>query len=179
LIRDYLSEVRGHGVSAEEELKTFVQYRNEAAHGSLDNTISVHEILRYADFVSCLCEAIADLAVHTGITRLVDTGQARIVGRVIKTFSGQRFGVQMERIKVSVGDEFYARSDSSCHVVSVQSLAYKSTVLDDYIWVGGKDPICLKLDRNVGKSSEIILLNGPTERDACHTPQMLEAPKLS
>ena len=163
---EYISEVRGNNSSVFSELKSFVQFRNAAAHGEMDDTVSIAEINRYSEFIEILCESLAELVTNGVVFRQLAMNCAEKIGSVVHKFSGSVIGARVIQIRLNVGDDLYVTRESRCYRVKILSLSYNRTILNDFINVGNDNPIGLKLDRLVNKGSELIRAKSDSPRSS-------------
>ena len=68
-LKRYIDEIRGGQNTVDAELRAFVQYRNDAAHGEITDVLSKDELATYCEFVSALCRALYECVNHKIITR--------------------------------------------------------------------------------------------------------------
>lgn len=86
LIDDFIRNVRGGQNTIEAELTSFIQYRNEAAHGEVVNVLGKEALLEHCAFIEALCQAVYERVSHWVITRRLDVGAAIEVGKVTEVF---------------------------------------------------------------------------------------------
>lgn len=122
MIQQFIEERCGESSSAESELRSFVQNRNNAAHGEVDEIVGMDDIKRVADFIISVCSVIAELFLRTVIERRIALEQAIMVGRVIHEFSNNIVGVEMFPGTIAVGEELVIFRQQACYRVSVDSL---------------------------------------------------------
>lgn len=121
-VQQFLTDVRGNENTAEAELRQFVDYRNDAAHGDVDEVLSTDEILKIAEFVKCLCKAVSGCVTRDFIRYHLNEGSAVIVGKIIRCFPERVVGVEMKETSVSVDERLYVFRDSGCYSVNVKAL---------------------------------------------------------
>ena len=118
-----------------------------------------------------------ELVVSNVLNRLLATNKADKVGTVVHAFSNRIVGVAFEQIKISIGDEFYIEREVACYRVRVESLGYKN--VNDYQWlhVGNREPIALKLNRPAKVGSAIVRLRVVDAESPASLPlRMLPSP---
>jgi hypothetical protein len=89
--------------TAEAELREVVGYRNEAAHGEVDNVLGVAILTEFAEFIFYLCAAIAEFVQKDMLTRLLAKQHFHDAGEVAETFRGNVMVGKIENATVSVG----------------------------------------------------------------------------
>jgi MAE_28990/MAE_18760-like HEPN len=124
-IKNFVEEVRGSQNTAEGELKQLVDYRNEAAHGSVDQILGIQELLDLCDFVESLCQSLAELVTYQLILQKKSVGQAKLIGTITEWFKQKNAAVaKVKEITLSVGDHLWLVSDSSsyCQVATIETI---------------------------------------------------------
>jgi hypothetical protein len=121
-VQTFCEDIRGNSSTPESELRNFVLRRNEAAHGTVNEVLSVEEIGKIGDFVVVLCEGLGDLCMLRVVQRRIELGTARKIGSIIREFSHNVIGAEMSACTVAVGDEFVIVRPSECYKVTVQSI---------------------------------------------------------
>lgn len=123
-IEEFFSAAERMHSSAEVELRTLIDYRNEAAHGGLDvdDVLAVDALCEFADFIKVLCRALAEriqlAALQTGLSR----DQATEVGTVSETFQGGRVIIAAVAGKFSIGESIYLISPTQCAHRRIESI---------------------------------------------------------
>lgn len=125
LTQRFMLEVRGDTETPESELRSFVQYRNEAAHGVVASVLGREEIGKIAEFVGILCTVLAELVSSRIVSRRVEIGTAAIIGQVIRQFRDNVIGVKTVATTLAVGDEVYAVRSNGCYAAQLLSIEVK------------------------------------------------------
>ncbi len=124
---EFISDRFGDQATINGTLDQFVQYRNEAAHGSVNSILSSAELLVYVDFVSVVCKAITDMVLRRVLKLKIDVGHCERLGVVIREFSNQISGVRCDVANWQVGEHVAALkpgipgSASSVTIISLES----------------------------------------------------------
>jgi MAE_28990/MAE_18760-like HEPN len=106
LLVDFMKSVRGDSSTPQGELESFVKYRNEATHGTVENIVSVDELRKVGQFVGILGDVLAQIIESTVLRRRVSVGQSRIIGVVQESFrQGYVVVAKMSETELAVGDE--------------------------------------------------------------------------
>lgn len=122
-VSDYFAQVRGGENTADSELRTFIQYRNDAAHGNVDEVLGTSTLSQYADFVMSVCLAIDELRLWNSVRRKVGQGVARKIGNVTERFSNKRVIIAKIRdAEVAVGHKLVLFGENYCYEASVESI---------------------------------------------------------
>jgi len=103
-------------------LHDLVEYRNQAAHTSVGETVAVDEIKSIADCVVLICEALAQFIMMQVIRRREELGEVSYLGDVIHNFSNQIVGVRTRAGSLAIGDELIVFYKYACYKVGVCSI---------------------------------------------------------
>lgn len=73
--------------SVENELKNFIELRNNSAHGKeIDTVLNANELLQLCDFVEVICQAISELVLYCFVSRKIKIGKLQKIGKVVKWY---------------------------------------------------------------------------------------------
>jgi hypothetical protein len=114
-----MKEEYGEGSHADSELRTFIRYRNQTAHGTPEDILGLAEVKKTCNLVGCICTALAQLVTKSTLDRLQLQGQAVVIGRVAHRYSGNIFQVQAATCKLAVNDEIYLSGHNVCVATTV------------------------------------------------------------
>jgi hypothetical protein len=151
-IKYFVEEVRGSQNTAEGELKQLVDYRNEAAHGSVDEILGTQELLELGDFVEALCKALADLVTYNIILRKIDRGLVREIGKITEWFKKPQAGVaKVKEVTLTVGECVFLvlvnEQLSYCYYAKIESIQL-SNLSRDRVEITSETEVGLKFDRD-------------------------------
>jgi MAE_28990/MAE_18760-like HEPN len=151
-IKYFVEEVRGSQNTAEGELKQLVDYRNEAAHGSVDEILGTQELLELGDFVEALCKAIADLVTYNIILRQIDRGLVREIGNITEWFKKPQAGVaKVKQVTLTVGESVFLvlvnKELSYCYSAKIESIQLND-LSRDCVKITSETELGLKFDRD-------------------------------
>ena len=137
----FLKEVKGYEVDlekeknlsklVEEELKQFIEYRNDAGHGSIsvDNILATKKLLDLCDFVEALCQSLAELVTYQILLKKSSIGQAQEVGKVDSWLDQIKVAsVILEDLEnttcLSIGKKVYLvkKTSSYCSLATIESM---------------------------------------------------------
>lgn len=106
------------------ELLTLIDYRNDAAHGGIviDDVLGNEVLEEFCDFVSALCEAIADKVTLSGLDSLSSKGALGGQGKIESCLHGKSVIVGMMTGSFSVGDTIYLCGDDYCYARNIVSI---------------------------------------------------------
>lgn len=110
--------------SAEVELRSLIDYRNDAAHGglSVDDVLATDALCEFADFICVLCEVLAERVQLAALESGLLTGRTIQCGIVDEIFEGGRIAIATVQGTFVVGASLYLRSDTRCSRQTVESI---------------------------------------------------------
>lgn len=144
----FLQDVRGGAESAESEMRAFVQYRNAAAHDAVDQTVGSEELIKIADFILAITNAMADLIMKSVIERLVVLGRIRQIGEVIRQFSNGVIGVTFAPGVIEDNELLWVHQGNACFATRIEKLEIDNTQYKSSFSFGARD-IGLQVTRSV------------------------------
>ena len=151
-IKYFVEEVRGSQNTAEGELKQLVDYRNEAAHGSVDEILGTQELLELGDFVEALCKSLADLVTYNIILRQINRGLVREIGKITEWFKKPQAGVaKVKEVTLTVGERVFLvlvnDELSYCYSPKIDSIQLND-LSHDCVEITSEAEVGLKFDRD-------------------------------
>nr|WP_293177351.1 MAE_28990/MAE_18760 family HEPN-like nuclease [Microcoleus sp. PH2017_38_RDM_U_B] len=149
-IKYFVEEVRDSQNTAEGELKQLVDYRNEAAHGSVDEILGTQELLDLSDFVEALCKSLADLVTYNIILRQSDRGLVREIGKLTEWFKKPQAGVaKVKEVTLTVGECVFLvlvnDELSYCYSATIESIQLND-ISHDRLEITSEAEVGLKFD---------------------------------
>ncbi len=162
-IRAFFDKDRRLGASAEHEMVELIEYRNDAAHGSIniDDLPGLDYLFEFCDFISAVCEALSERAQLIGLECLIDSGAAEPRGKVSECIKSNRVLISEVTGAFTVGDIIYLCGDEYCMARSIMSLQIEGI---DHPKVSLTEPTELGFAINEPgrKKARIITINPPT-----------------
>jgi len=111
-VKKFLSDI---DKSLEDHLDDFVNYRNEAAHGSPDELISLGALRDWIEFVMIVCKSIADIITLKILHLERERNPDCILGEVIHKYSGNISIVKCVRGSLYIGQQiFFCKREILC-----------------------------------------------------------------
>lgn len=84
----------------ENELKNFIELRNNSAHGKeIDTVLNANELLQLCDFVEAICQAMSELVLYCFVDRKKKIGKLQKIGKVVNWYQ------QQQACDVKISDE--------------------------------------------------------------------------
>lgn len=122
-LRAFFAEEDRLTASAASEMAELIKYRNDAAHGSIDisNILHVNVLIEFCDFVSAVCEALAERVQLAGLMLLVPHAQVSERGKVTECLKEGMVVIGEVTGTFKVGSPVYLRGEDYCVERSVVS----------------------------------------------------------
>jgi MAE_28990/MAE_18760-like HEPN len=160
-IKYFVEEVRGSQNTAEGELKQLVDYRNEAAHGSVDEILGTQELLELGDFVEALCKSLADLVTYNIILFQTQREVVREIGKITEWFKKPQAGVaKIKEVTLTVGETVFLvlvnDELSYCYSAKIESIELND-ISHDMVEISSEAEVGLKFDMNARKGLTIYV----------------------
>lgn len=159
-VLDHMEREREEDDTPEKVLSKFVEYRNEAAHSSVDNIVATSDILSDANFILALGKALSELVAKQVIKRKVTLGQIEQIGTVIHNFKGTIVGAKMKPVTIATGDSVMILARQSCYTTKIESIKTQGTPHEQIQLSAGQD-IGLKFSHRAKKGAEIYRYKKP------------------
>jgi hypothetical protein len=88
-VKDFITN--NSRATVENELKNFIELRNDSAHGKeVDSFLNANELLELCDFVEAICQAISELVLYYFVSRKIEIGKLKKIGKVVKWYQQQQ-----------------------------------------------------------------------------------------
>jgi len=159
-IKYFIEEIRENQKTAEEELKQLIDYRNEAAHGGVDEILGTQELLDLGDFVKALCEALAELVSYQIILQKLSIAKAKEIGHITEWFKKPRAAVaSVADITLTVGGSIWLVSETSsyCKLAKIESIQIDDIDKNE-VKIASETEIGLKLDTDAKKRLSLYVM---------------------
>lgn len=93
--------------TASSELKQIVDYRNEAAHGDVDDVLGAEVLIEFTHFFEALCYSIVDFIQYDTLRRSKELGRTTTVGFISERFRDDIVVAKVANATLTVGDDLY------------------------------------------------------------------------
>jgi len=104
------------------ELKQIVDYRNEAAHGDVDDVLGTEVLVEFTHFFEALCRSIVDFIQYDTLRRAKELGRATVVGVISERFHDDIVVAKVKNATLSVGDGLYIFGKGLTMIGGVKSI---------------------------------------------------------
>lgn len=108
--------------TAESELKQIVEYRNEAAHGDVDQVLGTEVLVEVAEFFEALLRSIADFVQYDTLRRAKEIGMAQVLGVISERFREDIVVAKIANASLEVGDVIYIYGKSVTMIGEIKSI---------------------------------------------------------
>ena len=108
--------------TAASELKQIVDYRNEAAHGDVDDVLGAEVLIEFAHFFAALCRSIVDFIQYDTLRKAKEIGRATVIGMISERFSNDIVVAKVTNATVSVNDRLYVWGKGLTMLAEVKSI---------------------------------------------------------
>lgn len=120
---EFMRVTRGEEDTPQAELESFIEYRNEASHGIVENIVGTDEIERIGEFVCVLGDVLAEMIELAVAKRKIELGTSQSMGHVEEVHHRGVVAVaRMSKTSVSVGDQVILYDGRTCKKTRVESL---------------------------------------------------------
>lgn len=157
-VKEFVEEIKANQNNAEKELEQLIDYRNEAAHGFVDNFLGTQELLDLTYFIESLCQALAELVSYRIICLQTTAGKAREIGKITEWFKKPRAAVAIiNDISLSVGDSLFLVSEDSsyCRLATIESMEISDRP-QQQLQITAATEVGLKFDLDAKKGLAVI-----------------------
>ncbi|TIR23999.1 MAG: hypothetical protein E5X34_13165 [Mesorhizobium sp.] len=119
--------------TAASEMAELIEYRNDAAHGSIDITDiqNVNGLTEFCHFVAAVCEALAEKVQLAGLRMLQPHDQAAERGWVAQSLKKGLVAIGRMTGSFRIGDTVYLCGEAYCHERAVVSLQLDGVAQDE------------------------------------------------
>jgi hypothetical protein len=155
-IRGFLRDIRGNNSTVEAEIRTLVDYRNEASHGyEVDTLLNDNELLEMADFIEIFCNALSELVTYEVMQIKKNKQEIIILGRITETFKNGAVVAQIEQGNVSIGDEVYLSGKSWCRACIINSIQLND-VNQEKVTITERTEVGFRFDIEAKRNLELL-----------------------
>jgi hypothetical protein len=159
-IKNFVEEIRGGQNTAEGELNQLVAYRNEAAHGAVDQILGTQELLDMGDFVENLCQALVELVTYQVILKQTVIGQAREIGTIRHWLDDQKVArAKIKAVTLSVGETIFLVKETSsyCLLATIESIR-DDEIAKEQVEITTEKDVHLKFDCDAKRGLSLYVM---------------------
>ena len=134
-----------------------VDYRNEAAHGDVDQVLGTEVLVEVTEFFEALLRSITDFVQYDTLRRSKTLGKAQVLGVISKRYSGDVVVAKIANATLTIGDPIYISGKGLTMIGSVSSIQ-----LDDVdhqtVTIAEEREVGLRLGVRAKEGCELIRL---------------------
>lgn len=108
--------------TASSELKQIIDYRNEAAHGDVDDVLGPDVLVEFTFFFEALCQSLLDVIQYDTIRRAKELNRATVVGRISERLRGDIVIAKVSDTTLTIGDKLYVFKKGLTMIAEVRSI---------------------------------------------------------
>ncbi|WP_242038874.1 MAE_28990/MAE_18760 family HEPN-like nuclease [Anabaena lutea] len=152
-IMHFVKEIRANENSVENELDTFISYRNDAAHGTnIDDFLAANALLELCDFVEALCQALSELVTYQVIEKKKLIGQIQEIGKITEWYQEPKAAILTANGKdlLSIGDSLFLVGKFYCQLAKIESIQSNGESINEIETTSGME-LGLKFDVDARK----------------------------
>ena len=121
-IKEFFTTQSRLSETAESELRQIVEYRNEAAHGEVDEVFGPEVLIEFTYFFEALCRSIKDFIQYDTLRRAKGIGKANVVGVISERFRDGIIVAKVTNAVLRVGDPLYVLGKGTTMVAEIKSI---------------------------------------------------------
>lgn len=144
--------------TAASELKQIVDYRNEAAHGDVDEVLGAEVLIEFTQFFEALCRSIVDFIQYDTLRRAKELGRLTIVGVITERFRDDVVVAKVTNATLSVGDGLYVFGKGLTMTAEVKSIRRDDVDLDT-VTVENETEVGLRIGVRAKVGCELVRLD--------------------
>ncbi len=150
-------------------LHDFVEYRNEASHTMVGETVATEEIKSIADFVVVLSETLTQLVMKHVVQRKKSLGEVAVIGEVVHKFSNQIVGAKITAGPLSIGDPLIVVQRQACFKVTVRSIQIRDAPHERIEFTESQE-IGLGLSQSASEGAQLLRLTTDQQTRGADVP---------
>ncbi len=141
----------------ESELKDFVQFRNDASHGTIDSLEGEDNLNRLCEMLIAFVKAITSYLTKSLLSVMENNGKATHLGDVTESFeqNGAFITKVFEGTKISEGEILYFVSNNNCYSQEVGSMMLNDHPVTTVVAEADDYEVGIRCDDKVKKHSKI------------------------
>lgn len=143
--------------TATSELKQIVDYRNEAAHGDVDNVLGPDILIEFTHFYEAMCRCVLDIIQYDTIRRAKELKRATVIGSISERLREDIVIAKVSNATLTVGDKLYVFKKGLTMIAEVGSIQVNGEDLVT-VTVSEEIEVGLRLGVRVKEGCELLRL---------------------
>lgn len=157
-VQGRLSETAGS------ERRQIVPYRNEAAHGDVDNVLGSDELIEFTHFFEVLCRSLVDFVQYDTLRRAKELGGAAVVGVISERFREDVVVTKVSNTTLAVGDQLYVYRKGMTMIATLRSIRLDDVDVEK-AEIANETEVGLRLGVRARVGCELLRLTEPPMED--------------
>ena len=154
-VKEFFAEESRLSDTAVSELKQIVDYRNEAAHGDVDDVLGPEVLIEFTQFFEALCRSLLDFIQYDTLRRAKELGRATVIGTVSERFKDDIIVAKIRNAELTIGDQLYVFKKGMTKLAAVRSIQIDGKDVR-YIAAVDELEVGLRLGVRVGVGCELL-----------------------
>jgi hypothetical protein len=154
-IKDFFSAQSRLSETAESELKQIVEYRNEAAHGEVDQVLGTDVLIEVTEFFEALLRSITDFVQYDTLRRAKKLGKAQVLGVISERLHDDVVVAKIANSSLKIGDIVYIYGRNLTMIGEIKSIQLND-VSHDAADITDEREVGLRLGVRASKGCELL-----------------------
>ena len=108
--------------TVESELQEIVKYRNEAAHGDVDQVLGNEVLVEITEFFEALVRGLTDFVQYETLNRAKQLGKVKVLGVISERFKDDIVVAKITNATLTVGDQVYVQGNKLTMLGRIESI---------------------------------------------------------
>jgi hypothetical protein len=156
-MKEFVTQFLGEEETVESQLKSFIDYRNEAAHGYPESVLGNETLAGMSDFVQKLCEILAEWMLFNATKHSLDAKLAMPVGTIQKHYRNNIVVARMQESQIAIGNQLVALGRHGCVFARIESLQVNDVPVDNIEVAAGLE-LGIRFDCTIPKNADLVRL---------------------
>lgn len=156
-VTDFFAEQSRLSETAASELKQIVDYRNEAAHGEVDDVLGPEVLIEFTHFFEAMSRGLIDFIQYDTLRRAKELSRATVVGVISERYRNDVVVAKVSNATLSIGDQLYVFKKGMTAIAKIKSIQMNSVNMDS-ITVTDEMEVGLRIGVRVNVGCELLRL---------------------
>lgn len=140
-IIDFFAQQSRLSETAASELKQIVDYRNEAAHGEVDDVLGPDVLIEFTHFFEAMSRGLIDFIQYDTLRRAKEVSRATVVGVISERYKEDVVVAKVKNATLTIGDKLYVFKKGMTTTAIIKSIQMDGV---------GKDTVAVTEETEVG-----------------------------
>jgi hypothetical protein len=156
-MQEFVTQFLGDEETVESQLKNFIDYRNEAAHGYPESVLGNETLEGISDFVQKLCEILAECMLCNATKHSLNAGLATAVGTIQEHYRNNIVVARMQESQMAIGNQLVVLGQHGCVLARIESLQVNDVPVDNIVAAAGLE-LGIRFDRAIPRNADLVRL---------------------